>query len=48
VYEVVETLEQVFTNRTEARRRGRRAAEGMANLTWRHTAERLKHLILDL
>lgn len=44
--EVVETLERVFADRTDARRRGRLAAEAMANLTWKHTAERLKRLVL--
>lgn len=46
VDEVVETLERVFQDRSEARHRGRRGAETMARLTWKHTAERLKGLIL--
>jgi glycosyltransferase involved in cell wall biosynthesis len=47
VAEVVETLERVFADRTEARRRGRFAAESMTKLTWKHTADRLKGFILD-
>ncbi len=47
VEEVVEQLERVFIDRSNARRRGQLAAESMARLTWRHTADRLKRLILD-
>jgi glycosyltransferase involved in cell wall biosynthesis len=47
VTEVVDTLERVFGDRTEARRRGRLAAESMTKLTWKHTADRLKGLVLD-
>jgi glycosyltransferase involved in cell wall biosynthesis len=47
VDEVVEMLEQVYADRPEALRRGRRAAESMAGLTWKHTAARLKSLILE-
>ena len=47
VEEVVESLERVFVDRTDAWRRGRRAAERMAQLTWQRTADRLKGLILD-
>ena len=47
VDEVVESLERVFADRTEAMHRGHRAAECMARLTWARTADRLKGLILD-
>jgi len=47
VEEVVETLQRVFADRTDARRRGRLAAETMTRLTWKRTADRLKGLILD-
>jgi hypothetical protein len=47
VEELVETMELVFADRVEARRRGRLAAESMTRLTWKHTADRLKGLILD-
>ena len=47
VAELDERLEQVFADRSEARRRGRRAAESMTHLTWGHTADRLRRLILD-
>jgi glycosyltransferase involved in cell wall biosynthesis len=46
VEEVVENLELVFAGRSEARRRGQLGAKSMTKLTWAHTAERLKGLIL--
>lgn len=46
VEELSETLERVFADRTSARHRGRRASDSMTRLTWTHTAERLKGLIL--
>jgi glycosyltransferase involved in cell wall biosynthesis len=46
VAEVVDTLERVFTDRAAAQRRGRLAADNMARLTWKRTAERLKDLVL--
>jgi glycosyltransferase involved in cell wall biosynthesis len=45
VDEVVETLERVFADRSDARRRGQCAAASMAKLTWAQTAERLKALV---
>jgi glycosyltransferase involved in cell wall biosynthesis len=47
VEELVETMERVFADRVDARRRGQRAADSMTRLTWKHTADRLKGLILD-
>jgi glycosyltransferase involved in cell wall biosynthesis len=47
VDELIETLETVFADRLKARRRGQRAAESMAKLTWKQTAERLKGLVLQ-
>ncbi len=47
VAEVVENLERAYADRADARRRGARAAARMTELTWRHTADRLKGLILD-
>jgi glycosyltransferase involved in cell wall biosynthesis len=46
VEELVETMELVFADREAARRRGRLAADSMTRLTWKHTADRLKGLIL--
>jgi glycosyltransferase involved in cell wall biosynthesis len=47
VEEVVETLETVFADRAEARRRGQRGAATMAKLTWQQTADQLKALVLQ-
>jgi glycosyltransferase involved in cell wall biosynthesis len=46
IHEVVERLEQVFSDRAEAKRRGRRAAERLAQLTWQATAEQLKEIVM--
>jgi glycosyltransferase involved in cell wall biosynthesis len=46
--EIVARLEQIFTDRAEARRRGQRAAEFMARLTWRETARRMKDIVMEL
>jgi glycosyltransferase involved in cell wall biosynthesis len=46
VDEVVERLEQVFFDPAEAARRGRRAAERMAQLTWQATAGRMKDIVM--
>jgi glycosyltransferase involved in cell wall biosynthesis len=47
VDEVVERLEQVFSNPEEAAQRGRRAAEHMARFTWQATAEKVKAIIME-
>jgi glycosyltransferase involved in cell wall biosynthesis len=47
VDEVVERLEQVFSDSDEATRRGRRAAECLAQLSWQGTAERMKNIIME-
>jgi glycosyltransferase involved in cell wall biosynthesis len=47
VEEVIECLERVFEDRADALRRGRAGAETMTRLTWAHTADRMKQLILD-
>jgi glycosyltransferase involved in cell wall biosynthesis len=47
VDEVIACLERVFARRSEALRRGQLAAETMTRLTWRHTAERMKRLVLE-
>jgi len=46
VDEVVERLEQVFAERLEAERRGRRAAVTMQRFTWAETARRMKEVVL--
>jgi glycosyltransferase involved in cell wall biosynthesis len=46
VDEVVERLEQVFFDRNEAARRGRRAAECLAQLTWQATAGHMKDIVM--
>ena len=47
VHEVVDNLERVFTDRTEAKRRALQGAETMKALSWTHTAARLKSVILE-
>jgi glycosyltransferase involved in cell wall biosynthesis len=47
VEEVVERLEQVFAHRTEAKRRGKRAAAMMQALTWAETARQMKEVVLE-
>jgi glycosyltransferase involved in cell wall biosynthesis len=44
--EVVERLEQVFFDRAEATRRGRRAADNLAQLPWQATAEQMKDIVM--
>jgi glycosyltransferase involved in cell wall biosynthesis len=46
VEEVVERLEQIFTDRADARKRGLRAARMMQRLTWAATAEQMKGVVL--
>jgi glycosyltransferase involved in cell wall biosynthesis len=46
VDEVVERLEQVFAERLEAERRGRRAAVTMQRFTWADTARAMKEVVL--
>ncbi len=46
VDEVVERLEQVFADRTEAERCGRRAAAMMKRFTWAETARQMKDVVL--
>jgi len=48
VDEIVARLEQVFTDRTEARQRGARAAETMMRMTWRETARKMKAIVMEL
>lgn len=48
VDEIVDKLEQVFTDRAEARRRGQRAAEFMMRMTWRETARKMKDIVMEL
>jgi glycosyltransferase involved in cell wall biosynthesis len=47
VEEVVARLEEAFTDRAEAVRRGRRGAESMARWTWAETARQMAQIILD-
>jgi glycosyltransferase involved in cell wall biosynthesis len=47
VDEVVERLEQIFADRVEAERRGRRAAALMKRFTWADTARQMKDIVLD-
>jgi glycosyltransferase involved in cell wall biosynthesis len=47
VDELVERLEQVFFDSAEAARRGRRAADRLAQLTWQGTARRMKDVIME-
>jgi glycosyltransferase involved in cell wall biosynthesis len=46
VAEVVERLEQIFTDRADARKRGLRAARMMQRLTWAETAQQMKDVVL--
>ena len=46
VDEIVERLEQVYADRAEASRRGRRAATLMKRLIWSKTAKQLKDVVL--
>jgi glycosyltransferase involved in cell wall biosynthesis len=46
VEEVVERLEQIFTDRAEAHRRGLRAARMMQRMTWGDTARQMKDMVL--
>jgi glycosyltransferase involved in cell wall biosynthesis len=46
VDEVVERLEQIFAERVEAERRGRRAAVTMKRFTWAQTARQIKDVVL--
>jgi glycosyltransferase involved in cell wall biosynthesis len=48
VEEIVGRLEQVFTDRADARRRGQRAAEGMMHMTWQETARKMKDIVMEL
>jgi glycosyltransferase involved in cell wall biosynthesis len=48
VNEIVEHLERVHSDRKEAARRGAAAASRLADLTWRHTAQALKRVVLDI
>jgi glycosyltransferase involved in cell wall biosynthesis len=46
--EIVERLDQVYFDRSEAKRRGARAAERMAQLTWQETAQQMKEIVTKL
>src|SRR5262249_5848241 len=48
VGEIVEVLEQGFSDRSEAAWRGRCAAERLSQLTWEATATRMKDIIMNL
>lgn len=45
--ELLEKLEQVFHDRTEATRRGKNAARAIAELTWSATAAKMKQIISE-
>jgi glycosyltransferase involved in cell wall biosynthesis len=45
--ELLEQLEQVFHDRTEAIRRGKNAARALAEMTWATTAAKMKQIILE-
>jgi len=45
VDELLEQLERVFHDRTEAARRGKNAARAVGELTWRATADRMKEIV---
>jgi glycosyltransferase involved in cell wall biosynthesis len=45
--ELLEQLEQVFHDRTEATRRGKNAARALAEMTWAATAANTKQIILE-
>jgi glycosyltransferase involved in cell wall biosynthesis len=47
VDEVVERLEQVFSDPNEAARRGGRAAKRMTQLTWHTTADKMKDIVME-
>jgi glycosyltransferase involved in cell wall biosynthesis len=46
--EAVECLEQVYFDRAEAKRRGTRAAERLAQLTWQVTAKQMKDTVIKV
>jgi glycosyltransferase involved in cell wall biosynthesis len=46
--EIVERLEQVYFDRTEANRRGARGAERLAQLTWQVTAQQMRKIVTKL
>jgi glycosyltransferase involved in cell wall biosynthesis len=46
--EVVERLEQVYVDRAEAKRRGTRAGERLAQFTWQATAQQMKEIVIGL
>src|SRR5262249_44883073 len=45
--EVVERLEQVFFDPAEAARRGKRAAEHLAQRSWQATAAQMKDIVME-
>ena len=45
--ELLEQLEQVFHDRSEAARRGKNAARELAEMTWAATAAKMKQIILE-
>jgi glycosyltransferase involved in cell wall biosynthesis len=47
VPELAEVLERVFSEKTEAVRRGRQGAETAGRLTWARTAAQMKQLVFD-
>ncbi len=48
VDEIVETLEQAWSDRDTARRRGQAGAEALADWSWRHQVERLHAVLAPL
>jgi glycosyltransferase involved in cell wall biosynthesis len=46
--EIVQRLDQVYFDRSESKRRGARAAERMAQLTWQETAQQMKEIVTKL
>jgi len=48
VEEIVETLEQVYSDRAEARRRGAAGAVAMAGWQWQHQIARLHAVLAPL
>ena len=47
VEEIVDCLERVHRDRSEARRRGAKGAMKLAGMTWQQTADAMKEIVLE-
>jgi glycosyltransferase involved in cell wall biosynthesis len=48
VEEILDALERAYRDRSDARRRGRKGAEKLQDLTWAATAAAMKSIVLSL